>query len=144
MPWAVVAEELATTHPYKVLALRAMIAVPYFEKALYELADDELTEWPEPRSGSFFFRLRSKRAPAFRVGELLTVAPTPMLAAVAKKYGQSEEEARADRKRRAERSPWLGDGTATASPPTSPRKASKEWQAFGRGWSEGKERCACM
>ena len=43
MPWAVVAEELATTHPYKVLALRAMIAVPYFEKALYELADDELT-----------------------------------------------------------------------------------------------------
>lgn len=59
------------------------------------LAHDELTEWPEPRSGSFFFRLRSKRAPAFRVGELLTVAPTPMLAAVAKKYGQSEEEARA-------------------------------------------------
>ncbi len=58
------------------------------------LADDELTEWPEPRSGDFFFRLRNKRAPAFRVGELLTVAPTPMLAAIAKKYGQSEEEAR--------------------------------------------------
>ena len=54
------------------------------------LADDELTDWPEPRSGNFFFRLRNRRAPAFRVGELLTVTPTPMLTALAKKYGEGE------------------------------------------------------
>ena len=31
------------SHPYKVFALRAMIAVPYFEKALYEMPEGELT-----------------------------------------------------------------------------------------------------
>ena len=61
------------------------------------LADDELVEWPEPRSGNFFFRLRSKRAPPFRVGELLTVAPTPMLTALAKKYGGGERERERER-----------------------------------------------
>ena len=54
------------------------------------LADDELVEWPEPRSGNFFFRLRNRRAPAFRVGELLTVTPTPLLTALAKKYDRGE------------------------------------------------------
>ena len=56
------------------------------------LAEDDLVEWPEPRSGSFFFRLRTRRAPAFRVGELLTLTPTPMLTSLAKKYGQTDEE----------------------------------------------------
>ena len=61
------------------------------------IADDEIVEWPEPRSGNFFFRLRTKRAPPFRVGELLTVAPTPMLTALAKKYGDGERERERER-----------------------------------------------
>ena len=56
------------------------------------LADDEVSEWPEPRSGNFFFRLRNRRAPAFRAGELLTVTPTPFLQSLARKYGEGERE----------------------------------------------------
>ena len=43
VPWALLEKDLRATHPYKVFALRAMLAVPYFEKALYEMADDDLT-----------------------------------------------------------------------------------------------------
>jgi len=43
IPWDLVADEIEATHPYKVFALRGMIAVPYFEKALYEMSEDELT-----------------------------------------------------------------------------------------------------
>jgi len=43
LPWALVEADMRATHPYKVLALRGMLAVPYFEKALYEMADDELS-----------------------------------------------------------------------------------------------------
>jgi len=43
MPWALHEEDIESTHPYKVNALRAMLAVPYFEKALYELPESELT-----------------------------------------------------------------------------------------------------
>jgi len=43
LPWALHEAELRATHPYGVFALRAMLAVPYFEKALYELPDDEVT-----------------------------------------------------------------------------------------------------
>lgn len=56
------------------------------------LADEELTDWPEPRSGNFFFRLRNRRAPAFRAGETLTVTPTPLLQSLTKKYGEGERE----------------------------------------------------
>ncbi|KAG2444565.1 hypothetical protein HXX76_001310 [Chlamydomonas incerta] len=44
MPWKIIAEGYAATQPYDVFALRAMIAVPYFEKALYELPEAELTK----------------------------------------------------------------------------------------------------
>ena len=36
LPWPLHAQELEATHPYQVFALRAMLAVPYFEKALCE------------------------------------------------------------------------------------------------------------
>ena len=34
--------DLEANAPYKVFALRSMLAVPYFEKALYELPDDQV------------------------------------------------------------------------------------------------------
>jgi len=43
IPWDLVADQIKATHPYKVFALRGMIAVPYFEKALYEMAEEDLT-----------------------------------------------------------------------------------------------------
>lgn len=43
IPWDLVAEQIKSTHPYKVFALRGMIAVPYFEKALYEMAEEDVT-----------------------------------------------------------------------------------------------------
>ena len=43
LPWALVAEDVTAKHPYEVFALRGMLAVPYFEKALYELDEAELS-----------------------------------------------------------------------------------------------------
>lgn len=43
IPWEILQQDLEETHPYRVFALRGMIAVPYFEKALYELPDKEVT-----------------------------------------------------------------------------------------------------
>ena len=43
LPWELVKADLEASHPYKVFALRGMIAVPYFEKALYEMPEDEVT-----------------------------------------------------------------------------------------------------
>jgi oligoendopeptidase F len=43
MPWELLEEKIRATHEFEVLSLRSMLSVPYFEKALYELADDELT-----------------------------------------------------------------------------------------------------
>ncbi|KAL7540935.1 hypothetical protein ACHAWF_006820 [Thalassiosira exigua] len=43
IPWDLVADQITATHPYKVFALRAMLAVPYFEKALYEMAEEDVT-----------------------------------------------------------------------------------------------------
>jgi len=42
LPWALHKQEIEATHPYQVFALRSMICVPYFEKALYELKDDDV------------------------------------------------------------------------------------------------------
>ena len=42
LPWAVHKAGLEATHPYEVFQLRAMLAVPYFEKALYELPEDQV------------------------------------------------------------------------------------------------------
>jgi hypothetical protein len=43
IPWALIEEEIREKHPYEVFALRAMLAVSYFERALYEMADDALS-----------------------------------------------------------------------------------------------------
>lgn len=43
IPWEVIAEEIKSVRPYDVFMLRSMLAVPYFEKALYELPEDQLT-----------------------------------------------------------------------------------------------------
>eukprot|EP00611_Tribonema_gayanum_P015560 TRINITY_DN2741_c0_g1_i1.p1 TRINITY_DN2741_c0_g1~~TRINITY_DN2741_c0_g1_i1.p1 ORF type:complete len:644 (+),score=223.31 TRINITY_DN2741_c0_g1_i1:81-2012(+) len=43
MPWELVEQMIKATHPYEVFLLRSMLAVPYFEKALYEMADEDLT-----------------------------------------------------------------------------------------------------
>jgi oligoendopeptidase F len=43
IPWDIIADKIKSTHPYEVFALRGMIAVPYFEKALYEMAEEDLT-----------------------------------------------------------------------------------------------------
>jgi oligoendopeptidase F len=43
LPFEIIEEEIKAIHPFKVFGLRAMLAVPYFEKALYELPDEEVT-----------------------------------------------------------------------------------------------------
>ena len=43
IPWGLIADKISATHPYKVFALRAMLAVPYFEKALYEMKEEDVT-----------------------------------------------------------------------------------------------------
>jgi hypothetical protein len=43
IPFEIIEEEIQATHPFAVRQLRSMLAVPYFEKALYELSDDEVT-----------------------------------------------------------------------------------------------------
>lgn len=43
MPFALIEEAITETAPFEVFTLRNMIAVPYFEKALYELPEAEVT-----------------------------------------------------------------------------------------------------
>jgi oligoendopeptidase F len=43
IPFEVIEEEIKSTHPFKVRGLRSMLSVPYFEKKLYELPEDEVT-----------------------------------------------------------------------------------------------------
>ena len=43
IPWDLIADQIKATHPYKVFALRGMLAVPYFEKALYEMPEEDVT-----------------------------------------------------------------------------------------------------
>lgn len=43
IPFAILEEEITATHPFEVMKLRAMLAVSYFEKALYELPENEIT-----------------------------------------------------------------------------------------------------
>jgi len=43
LPWALHEKDVRARHAYEVFGLRAMLAVPYFEKALYELADADVT-----------------------------------------------------------------------------------------------------
>merc|ERR1711871_1688182 len=43
VPWDIIEQQMRCTHPFRVLTLRAMLAVPYFERALYELDDADVT-----------------------------------------------------------------------------------------------------
>ncbi len=43
IPWSVIEKGLRDTHPYEIFGLRSMLAVPYYEKALYELPEDQVT-----------------------------------------------------------------------------------------------------
>jgi oligoendopeptidase F len=43
LPWDIHEAEIRSTFPFRVFGLRAMLSVPYFEKALYELPDDQVT-----------------------------------------------------------------------------------------------------
>ena len=43
MPWDVIERKLRSTQPFDVVALRSMLSVPYFERALYELPEAEVT-----------------------------------------------------------------------------------------------------
>lgn len=43
LPWALHEKDIKARHPYEVFQLRGMLAVPYYEKALYELAEADVT-----------------------------------------------------------------------------------------------------
>lgn len=43
VPWELLQRSIVEKHPYSVFQLRGMLAVPYFEKALYEMDEKELT-----------------------------------------------------------------------------------------------------
>lgn len=43
LPFEIIDEEIRVTQPFKVFALRAMLSVSYYEKALYELPEEEVT-----------------------------------------------------------------------------------------------------
>ena len=43
IPFSIIEEGIRSTHPFKVFQLRAMLCVSYFEKALYELPEAEIT-----------------------------------------------------------------------------------------------------
>lgn len=43
IPFEIIEEEIRATHPFAVFQLRAMLSVSYFEKALYELPEEEVT-----------------------------------------------------------------------------------------------------
>ena len=43
VPWDLPERSIREKHPYEVFQLRGMIAVPYFEKALYEMLESDLT-----------------------------------------------------------------------------------------------------
>jgi hypothetical protein len=43
VPWPLIEAHMRATKPYEVFGLRAMLAVSYFEKALYELPEEEVT-----------------------------------------------------------------------------------------------------
>ena len=43
IPWEIIEKKIRQTHNYRVFQARAMLVVPYFEKALYELPDDQVT-----------------------------------------------------------------------------------------------------
>jgi oligoendopeptidase F len=43
IPFEIIEEDIKATQPFDVFQLRSMLAVPYFEKALYELPEEEIS-----------------------------------------------------------------------------------------------------
>ena len=43
IPWEIIKAKIETTHDFAVFDLRRLLSVPYFEKAIYELADADVT-----------------------------------------------------------------------------------------------------
>lgn len=43
IPFEILEEDIRLSHPFAVLQLRGMLSVSYFEKALYELPEDQVT-----------------------------------------------------------------------------------------------------
>ena len=43
MPWELIKRGIEATHPYEVFTVRSMLAVPFFERALYELPQERVT-----------------------------------------------------------------------------------------------------
>eukprot|EP01062_Namystynia_karyoxenos_P061548 TRINITY_DN538_c0_g2_i1.p1 TRINITY_DN538_c0_g2~~TRINITY_DN538_c0_g2_i1.p1 ORF type:complete len:649 (+),score=207.80 TRINITY_DN538_c0_g2_i1:75-1949(+) len=43
MPWALLEKNISDVHPYAVRRLRAMLSVPYFERAVYDLPEEAVT-----------------------------------------------------------------------------------------------------
>eukprot|EP01061_Rhynchopus_euleeides_P025160 TRINITY_DN405_c0_g1_i1.p1 TRINITY_DN405_c0_g1~~TRINITY_DN405_c0_g1_i1.p1 ORF type:complete len:660 (+),score=294.04 TRINITY_DN405_c0_g1_i1:115-1980(+) len=43
IPWELLEKKMRQTHDYQVFACRSMLVVPFFEKALYELPEDQMT-----------------------------------------------------------------------------------------------------
>ena len=43
IPWELIEREIRAVHEYEVFMLRSMLAVPYYEKRLYELSAEEVT-----------------------------------------------------------------------------------------------------
>ena len=43
IPWELIKKGIQATHPYAVFMVRSMLAVPFFEKALYELPEEQVT-----------------------------------------------------------------------------------------------------
>jgi hypothetical protein len=43
IPWSLVSSFIQEDHPFKVSKLRAMLSIPYFERGLYEMKEEEMT-----------------------------------------------------------------------------------------------------
>eukprot|EP00798_Chlamydomonas_sp_ICE-L_P006886 gene6886-30861_t len=55
----IIEQHKTATHPYEVFALRAMLAVPYFEKALYEAAISSAPDKPASKVPYTFWQLET-------------------------------------------------------------------------------------
>lgn len=43
IPWELIKRGIEATQPFSVFVVRSMLAVPFFEKALYELPEEQVT-----------------------------------------------------------------------------------------------------
>ncbi len=43
IPWELIKRGIEASHPFSVFTVRSMLAVPFFEKAVYELPEEQVT-----------------------------------------------------------------------------------------------------